>query len=246
MSALSDSTTSTMSPMLTLSPTLISHCEILPSVIVDESAGIMIANESTMGPAGAAAGAGAAGAGATLAAGAAPPALTAAMSALLATSRATGAPTAAVSPSPTRIFAMKPSSYDSTSMSALSDSTTSTISPGDTLSPSLSSHDEIFPSVMVDERAGMRISVTSAIESAATRAGRVAWRRPTAVRPTLPLCRAHADARSRPTTSIGPYGRAPIPILRSAQILVARLTGFFFRTRFFSALSQKLEVWRRA
>jgi len=98
MSALSDSTTSTMSPASTLSPTPLSHCEILPSFIVDESAGIMIGVISTSTAAGAA-GAGGAATGAALGA------PTLAMSASFSTRIATGAPTAAVSPSATRILA---------------------------------------------------------------------------------------------------------------------------------------------
>ena len=43
-------------------------------------------------------------------------------------------------------------------MSALSDSTTSTDSPRSTLSPGFLSHSTIFPSVMVEERAGIKIS----------------------------------------------------------------------------------------
>jgi hypothetical protein len=42
MSALSLSTTSSTSPALTLSPTLFAHEIILPSFIVDESAGMLI------------------------------------------------------------------------------------------------------------------------------------------------------------------------------------------------------------
>lgn len=49
----------------------------------------------------------------------------------------------------------------STSMSALSDSTTTTDSPFVILSPSLFNQDIIFPSVMVDESAGMKISLTA-------------------------------------------------------------------------------------
>ena len=178
MSALSDSTTRSMSPTSTLSPTFISHCEILPSVIVDDSAGIITCALSTSSAgAAAAAGAGsaaAAGAGAA-AAGAPPPAWTSAMSASFSTSSATGAPTAAVSPSGTRILAMKPSSYDSTSMSALSDSTTRSMSPASTLSPSFISHCEILPSVIVDDSAGIITSVVSAITtSGALRAARTA------------------------------------------------------------------------
>jgi len=41
MSALSDSTTSSMSPASTLSPMPLSHWEILPSVMVELSAGIV-------------------------------------------------------------------------------------------------------------------------------------------------------------------------------------------------------------
>ena len=43
-------------------------------------------------------------------------------------------------------------------MSALSDSTTSTDSPRSTLSPGFLSHSTILPSVMVELRAGMKIS----------------------------------------------------------------------------------------
>ena len=43
-------------------------------------------------------------------------------------------------------------------MSALSDSTTRTDSPRPTLSPGFFSHSTILPSVMVEERAGMKIS----------------------------------------------------------------------------------------
>ncbi len=43
-------------------------------------------------------------------------------------------------------------------MSALSDSTTSTDSPRSTRSPGFLSHSTILPSVMVELRAGMKIS----------------------------------------------------------------------------------------
>ena len=43
-------------------------------------------------------------------------------------------------------------------MSALSDSTTSTDSPRSTLSPGFLSHSTILPSVIVELRAGMKIS----------------------------------------------------------------------------------------
>lgn len=49
----------------------------------------------------------------------------------------------------------------STSISALSDSTTTTDSPLVILSPSLFNQDMIFPSVMVDESAGIKISLTA-------------------------------------------------------------------------------------
>lgn len=57
---------------------------------------------------------------------------------------------------------MKPSTNDSTSMSALSDSTTTTVSPLLTASPSDLSQLTIFPSVMVELSAGMKISRTLA------------------------------------------------------------------------------------
>jgi len=47
-------------------------------------------------------------------------------------------------------------------MSALSDSTTTMLSPLDTCSPSVLSQETILPSVMVEERAGMKISRTLA------------------------------------------------------------------------------------
>ena len=68
------------------------------------------------------------------------------------------APTSAVSPAGTTIAAKMPSLNDSTSMSALSDSTTKTVSPFSILSPGDLSQEVIFPSVMVELRAGMKIS----------------------------------------------------------------------------------------
>mmetsp|Transcript_24261 Transcript_24261/g.55185 ORF Transcript_24261/g.55185 Transcript_24261/m.55185 type:complete len:271 (+) Transcript_24261:1372-2184(+) len=153
ISALSDSTTSNMSPTSTLSPMSTSQLEIFPSVIVDDSAGIMIWAISTSTASAETVPSDAAAAVGTTPAAAAP-----AISASVSTRIATGAPTSALSPSGTRIFAIYPSSYASTSISALSDSTTSTMSPTSTLSPSDLSHCEILPSVIVDDRAGIMIS----------------------------------------------------------------------------------------
>mmetsp|Transcript_36629 Transcript_36629/g.73919 ORF Transcript_36629/g.73919 Transcript_36629/m.73919 type:complete len:248 (-) Transcript_36629:135-878(-) len=99
MSALSDSTTITMSPASTLSPSPFIHCTILPSFIVDDSAGIAIGVDGGPDAAGAA---GAASAGAAAAAGASSPPFP--MSASLATRTATVEPTSAASPSSTRIL----------------------------------------------------------------------------------------------------------------------------------------------
>ena len=49
MSALSDSTTTTDSPFLILSPSLFSHVTILPSVIVDDRAGMKISRTCEAG-----------------------------------------------------------------------------------------------------------------------------------------------------------------------------------------------------
>jgi len=153
MSALSLSTTMTTSPADTLSPSLTAHCTILPSFIVEESAGIRIEGPSGASTAGAA---GAASAGVAAAAGAAPPAAaTESISPSVSAMRATVEPTGADEPSGTRILARKPSSKASTSMSALSLSTTMMTSPADTLSPTSLVHCTILPSFMVEERAGM-------------------------------------------------------------------------------------------
>ncbi len=67
-------------------------------------------------------------------------------------------PTGAVLPAGINTAARYPSLKDSTSMSALSDSTTRTDSPRPTLSPGFLSHSTIFPSVIVELRAGMKMS----------------------------------------------------------------------------------------
>mmetsp|Transcript_9915 Transcript_9915/g.19845 ORF Transcript_9915/g.19845 Transcript_9915/m.19845 type:complete len:204 (+) Transcript_9915:128-739(+) len=158
MSALSLSTTITMSPASTLSPSPFIHCTILPSFIVDDSAGIVTGVEG--GPEGAASAAGAAAGAAAAAAGAgASPPLP--MSSLLATMTATVEPTSAASPSSTRICERYPSSNASTSMSALSDSTTITMSPASILSPTCFVHWTILPSFIVDDKAGMATLVAS-------------------------------------------------------------------------------------
>mmetsp|Transcript_15107 Transcript_15107/g.32745 ORF Transcript_15107/g.32745 Transcript_15107/m.32745 type:complete len:286 (-) Transcript_15107:106-963(-) len=127
------------------------------------------------GAAGAGAGAAAAGAGAggggaaaagAAAAGAAPPRaaaffLASSTSASVSATKAIGAPTLALSPSLTTTAARIPSLKDSTSMSALSDSTTTMGSPFLTWSPVCFNQETILPSVMVDDRAGMKTSLTA-------------------------------------------------------------------------------------
>ena len=108
--------------------------------------------------AGAAAGAGA-GVGATAGAAVGPPlASSSCSSASVSTTRPMVSPTGAVAPAGSSTAPRKPASNDSTSMSALSDSTTSTDSPRSTRSPGFLSHSTIFPSVIVELRAGMKIS----------------------------------------------------------------------------------------
>mmetsp|Transcript_24095 Transcript_24095/g.69252 ORF Transcript_24095/g.69252 Transcript_24095/m.69252 type:complete len:216 (-) Transcript_24095:129-776(-) len=87
------------------------------------------------------------------------------MSASSAATRARSAPTGAVSPSPTRILAMYPSSKASTSMSALSDSTTMMASPASMESPSFLSQETTRPSFMVEESAGIEILIASALRA---------------------------------------------------------------------------------
>ena len=67
-------------------------------------------------------------------------------------------PTGAVPPAGISTAAKKPPWKASTSMSALSDSTTSTESPLSTRWPGCLSHSTILPSVMVEDRAGMKMS----------------------------------------------------------------------------------------
>jgi len=193
MSALSDSTTMMGSPASTLSPTFLSHDTIFPSVMVELSAGMNSSVVSTPypPPSAGASSAAAVSAAAGAASAAPPPAATEAMSASLSAITATTAPTSATSPSPVRIFARKPSSNASTSMSALSDSTTMMASPADTASPSDFSHDTMRPSFMVDERAGMVMSIGSAMYRAVPAERNVAtdWR----PAPAMPK----ADAYSR-------------------------------------------------
>ena len=55
-------------------------------------------------------------------------------------------------------------------MSALSDSTTTTASPFPIVSPSYINHDTIFPSVIVDDNAGIIISLISAFTRTRVRA----------------------------------------------------------------------------
>src|SRR4051812_34317910 len=62
-------------------------------------------------------------------------------------------------PSGTRIFAMVPSSTASTSIVALSVSISAMMSPDLTLSPSFLSHLATLPSVIVGERAGIRMLI---------------------------------------------------------------------------------------
>mmetsp|Transcript_7452 Transcript_7452/g.19863 ORF Transcript_7452/g.19863 Transcript_7452/m.19863 type:complete len:202 (-) Transcript_7452:253-858(-) len=71
---------------------------------------------------------------------------------------ATASPTGLDAPSATAMCARKPSSKDSTSISALSLSTTITISPASIRSPSFFVHWTILPSVIVELRAGMNTS----------------------------------------------------------------------------------------
>ena len=79
-------------------------------------------------------------------------------SASVSTTKPIVSPTGAVLPAGSSTAPRKPASNDSTSISALSDSTTSTDSPRSTRSPGCLSHSTIFPSVIVELRAGMKIS----------------------------------------------------------------------------------------
>ena len=87
--------------------------------------------------------------------------LASSMSSAVSAMKAMGSPTLATPPSGMTIAPRMPSLKDSTSMSALSDSTTTTDSPFDTLSPGPLSQDTILPSVIVELRAGMKISLTA-------------------------------------------------------------------------------------
>mmetsp|Transcript_24149 Transcript_24149/g.50577 ORF Transcript_24149/g.50577 Transcript_24149/m.50577 type:complete len:538 (+) Transcript_24149:395-2008(+) len=174
MSALSDSTTMMASPASTASPSPLSQDTTFPSFIVEERAGMSSWLNSTSGASPPAAGASAAAGAASSAAGAAapspsPPAATAAISPSSVATNATTAPTSAVSPSSVKIFAKKPSSNASTSMSALSDSTTMMASPASISSPSDLSQETTRPSFMVEESAGMVILMDSALRDVSYR-----------------------------------------------------------------------------